>query len=180
MKKLKKFSDFKLDESFDDYWLKNNLEIPYLQGILFDDFTEILNLSKESDPLVRSIVGRCPFIIGMGYRRFGNFLNIGFKKEFIYGKSDKAFAYYEIEISESKMTNRYVCNIYAKCVGNDQLLYNESSNNPLSDFESMIRKLNSTGYKMLVEFNSYTKKIFDYSGTNHFTIRDKPINPQSN
>lgn len=152
-----------MNELFDSDELKDQMEIPMLQGkIPFKDIVKDKNIIKQADPLLANLTMSCPFLGNLKYRRVGNILSIGFDERLNFGEGNDVSLHFYIEICEHQTTKRYICNIYAKCVGNGQTLYDERVNKPIMTFESLRELLNRDALNLLIDFTRYTEKVFNY------------------
>ena len=122
MKHIKSINEF-----FDTEELKAQMELDVLRGNI--DFKELVkdkNFIKNGDVLLDKLQMNCPFIQNLYYKKVGNLLNFGFQKVLKFNEKDEVYMYYVVEIVEHQSTKNYICNVYAKCFGNGQSLYNES------------------------------------------------------
>ena len=171
-------------ELFDNEDLKSQFEIPYLRGELSpEEISKWKSLKNEMDPELNQIVNEVPWLIELKYRRSGSVLSIGFDNHITYGKAEdgreeSVFYYFLIEIV--RFRDEYSLNVYAKCHGNGQQIYNESMIKKAMPFNEMISLLRRPVFNMLVDFNNF---IENYFGESNFSVKDKNtvvFNPRLN
>lgn len=167
MKKIKSFKSFKINELFDNEILKAKLEIPYLQGKLLNSFTGVVG--NVEDKFADKLLICCPFIQEFKYQNHGVMFNMGFDKTI-----GRVFVYYYIEIRLGKK-DQYICNVYARCVGEGIAIYEEKAYSSILDFNELVKFINSKGYKLLMDLNNWIKKNFKTTGTNHLSRKDNPV-----
>lgn len=173
-----------INELFDSEELKSQFEIPYLRGELSpEEISKWKPLENELDGELNQIINEVPWLIEMKYRRSGSILSIGFDNHIVYGqhedgKEESVFYYFLIEIV--KFRDEYSLNVYAKCHGNGQQIYNESMIKKAMPYKEMISNLKRPAFNMLVDFNNFIKSYF---GESHFSVKDKNtivFNPRLN
>jgi len=158
MKHIKSINEF-----FDTEELKAQMELDVLRGNI--DFKELVkdkNFIKNGDVLLDKLQMNCPFIQNLYYKKVGNLLNFGFQKVLKFNEKDEVYMYYVVEIVEHQSTKNYICNVYAKCFGNGQSLYNESDNMSISSYDKLVKFLNGNAFNILKDFTRYTYKNFKY------------------
>lgn len=155
-----------INELFDDVDIKSRMEIPFLRGDI--DFKKIVsdkNLLKEGDQLLGKLAMNCPYVGHLSYRRISNnLIDIGFNKNLNFGENNDVSLYFIIEIMEHASTKSYLCNVYAKCVGNGKVLYNESINRSIMPYSELVRCMNNEVLNLLIDFNKFTNHTFNYKG----------------
>lgn len=170
-----------INELFDSDELKSQMEIPYLQDAFpLEYYINNKNILKSKNPFLIRLLNDCPYLGELMYKESGNIINLGFSKDMKFDSQNSAFLYFTIEIIKDNITNMFVCNIFAKCVGNNQTLYNEKFNKGLIDFNTLSKTINTTGYEMLTTFNKWTKSMFNYTGNKYYSNIDRPYNINHN
>lgn len=155
-----------INELFDDAEIKSQLEIPFLKGeIQFRNLVKDKNIVKEGDTLLAKLLINCPYISKLGFTRLNrSILNIGFKKNLNFGEGNDVLMYFVIEIMESIPTKNYICNVYAKCVGNNKDLYEEKANKGIMSYDNLVEFINGKSLNILIDFTKFTDHTFKYSG----------------
>jgi hypothetical protein len=153
----------RINELFDDFDIKSQMEIPYLRGDLSPDKL-IKNLPvNTTDPLFDNIILNCPFVKFLMYGRpNSSLLNIGYQKTIQFDAANNVIIYYIIEIMENKSSKTVICNVRASCFGNGQKLYYEEINKPFMSYEKLFSFLNSEALDLLIDFTKYTEKMFNF------------------
>jgi hypothetical protein len=156
MKYIKKINEF-----FDSPEIKSQLEVPYLQGkIPFKEVVKDKNLLEEGDLLLSKLIMNCPYISGLNYRRLSNnLINIGFQEG-----TDDVLTYFSIEIVEHKSVgsiSKYLCNIYAKCIESNKVLFDEKINKSLMSYDQLISLINKEGLDLLIKFTRFVNSKYD-------------------
>lgn len=167
MKHLKK-----INELFDDENLKSKFEIPFLKGEMSPDkLAKGKDLLKVNDPLLLSLVRACPFLMELGYRRVGKTLSFGFDDTKVYSEEDQVFYYFFIEITEFG-EGKYNLISQARCVGNDQVIYNESEKFQSVSIIELYSKIKGPVFRLLVDFDNWLEEMFD---EDYFSLKDRDI-----
>lgn len=155
-----------INELFDDVDIKSKMEIPYLRGDI--DFKKLVSdksLMKDGDTLLSKLSMNCPYVAHLFFRRISNnLIDIGFNKELSYGQGNDVQMYFVIEIMEHATTKSYICNVYAKCIGNGKVLYNESIHKPIMPYDVLVRCMNNEVLNLLIDFNKFTDRTFNFRG----------------
>jgi len=153
MKHIKSINEF-----FDSEEIKSNLEIDLLQGKLsLKDMVKDESFFKQKDLLLSKLLMNCPFIIKLKYNRVNkNLLTLGF--DYI---SDKMYSYFVIEIMENN--NSYICNIYAKCINDGKILFNEKVDGRIISYTDLTNLINNEGLNLLIGFSKFTQRTFGYN-----------------
>jgi len=155
-----------INELFDDVDIKSKMEIPYLRGDI--DFKKIVSnksLIREGDQLLGKLAMNCPYIGHLGYRRISkNLIDLGYNANLNFGEGNDVNLYFIIEIMEHATTKSYICNVYAKCVGNNRTLYSESINRSIMPYNELVRCMNGEILNLLIDFNKFTSHTFNYKG----------------
>lgn len=166
-------------ELFDSEDLKSYFEIPYLKGDF--DPTEIdkwAPVKNEMDSQAIQLVNEVPWIMGLKYRRSGNILALGFENTIKYDENNQVFYYFLIEIVS--FGDEYSVNVYAKCIGNNKQIYNESMIKKAMPYKEMISLLRKNVFSMAVDFNNFIERMFKESNLS-FKDKDQIIfNPRLN
>lgn len=160
MKHIKRINEF-----FDSEDLKSKMEIPYLKGeIPFKDMVSDININRDKDNLLFKLIVDCSFIRYLGYKRLSkNMIQFGFQHSMNFGYGNDVFLYYVIEIVEHSSTKSYICNVYAKCIGNGQVLFDEHVNKPIMPYEKLKSFLNGEALDILINFTKFTNSTFNWS-----------------
>lgn len=158
MKYIKRINEF-----FDTEDLKSRMEIDYLQGnIPFKEIVKDANLIKR-DPLLFKLIHNAPFIKYLDYNRLSaNLIQLGFQHSMNFGTGNDVLLYYVIEIMEHATTKSYICNVYAKCIGNGETIFDERMNKPIMPYERLVQILNDEALSMLIEFTKFTNSTFNW------------------
>lgn len=153
-----------INEFFDSEELKSEMEIDYLQGkIPFKEIVKDKNFYKQKDLLLSKLLMNCPFVVGLNYHRLSNnLIQIGFQHTMNFGQGNDVLLYYVIEVMEHATTQRYICNIYCKCIGNGQTLFDEKLNKPIMPYSDLVKFINVQGLNMLIDFTKFTERTFNY------------------
>ena len=153
-----------INELFDTEELKSSMDLDYLSGnIPFKELIKDKNLLKQKDLLLSKLIMNCSFIMKLGYKRINkNLLTIGFdnSKNF---KKDGVFLYFVIEIMSNSDGDKFICNIYAKCIDNNLILYSEkvSTNGNMVDYDKLYNMINKEALDILIDFNQFTENNYD-------------------
>lgn len=162
----------RINELFDDPEIKSQLEVPYLQGsIPCKEIIKDKSIIRGGDNLLGKLLMNCPYIGHLEYKRIsGNLLNIGFHKNLNFGEGNDVLVYFVIEIMELASSERYLCNSYAKCVGNGKNLYNEQINKGIMTYDNLVKIMNGEVLNLLVNFTKFTDHTFNFKG---FPYKDR-------
>lgn len=155
-----------INELFDSQDIKDQMEIPHLKGeISYKELVKDDNLIKDGDSLLARVAMNCPYISNLGFTRLSDSLiNIGFFQE-LEVELEEVIISFHIEIMEHKSTNRYLCNAYATCMKGNKKIYNESINRSIMPYDRLIDSLNNEVLNLLIDFNKFTLKNFNYKGS---------------
>lgn len=168
MKYIKRINEF-----FDTDDLKSKMEIEYLQGkIPFKEIVKDANLIKR-DPLLFKLMVSTPFVKYLNYNRLSaNLIQLGFQHTMNFGPGNDVLLYFVIEIMEHATTKSYICNVYAKCIGNGQVLFDERINKPIMPYERLVQILNGEALNMLIDFTKFTNSTFNWVHFPYLTRTD--------
>lgn len=152
-----------INEFFDTDDIRSQMEIDYIQGkIPFKEIMKDGNLIKI-DPLLFKLMVNVPFIKYLNYNRLSNnLIQIGFQHSMNFGPGNDVFLYYILEIMEHATTKSYICNVYAKCIGNGKSIYDEKMNKSIMSYEELVKVLNGEALSMLIEFTKFTNNTFNW------------------
>lgn len=161
-----------INELFDDPIIKSQMEIPYLQGsIPCKELIKDKNIIPGGDNLLGKISMNCPYIGHLNYKRISNnLLNIGFQENLNFGEGNDVVIYFVIEIMEHASSQRYLCNSYAKCIGNGKTLYDEKINRSIMPYDKLVDVMNGEVLNLLVDFTKFTDHTFKFKG---FPYKDR-------
>ena len=150
-----------------------------LQGnVPFKEIVKDKNMIKRKDLLLSKLLMNCLYITGLKYNRQGNLLSLGFDEHLNFGEGNDVYLYFVMEILEHPSTKTYVCNTYAKCIGNGQDLFNEKLNKPIMPYNKLVEFINKESLDLLIEFTKFTERTFDFKSfpfTNRKDVSDFTI-----
>lgn len=158
MKYIKRINEF-----FDTDDIKSQMEIEYIQGkIPFKEIVKDDNLIKR-DPLLFKLMVKAPFVKYLNYNRLSsNLIQLGFQHTMNFGPENDVLLYFVVEIMEHATTKSYICNVYAKCIGNGKVIFDERINKPIMPYEKLIDVLNGPALSMLIQFTKFTNSTFNW------------------
>ena len=146
-----------INEFFDSDEIKSQVEIPFLKGeISFSDMIKDDNLLPNGDKLPHNLLINCPFVGFLNYEKTNNNLtNFGFQENL-----DNTMIYFLIEIMSH--SDKYICNVYAKCFVDGRSVYDKKINKNIMDYEHLVKFLNGEALNLLIDFTKFTDESFNF------------------